>query len=115
MYFLYLTAALAALPVHVLSAPHAVTCPTTPSPFPKAASFDKVTTLPDPFLYLNGKDRVKTKEEWFACRQPEIMQFLQEYQYGYYPEYVKLCPLFANLLGAELLGKPFGRARLLYS
>lgn len=30
-------------------------------------------------------------------------------------EYVKLCALFANFLGAELQGKPFGRARLLYS
>lgn len=87
MYSLYLTAALATFPALVLSAPHGVTCPTTPSPFPKAASFDKITTLPDPFLYLNGKDRVKTKEEWFACRQPEIMQFLQEYQYGYYPDH----------------------------
>ncbi|KAE8453419.1 hypothetical protein EG329_010280 [Mollisiaceae sp. DMI_Dod_QoI] len=87
MYSLYLTTALSVLPTLILAAPHAVSCPTTPSPFPKAASFDKVTTLPDPFLYLDGKTRVKTKEEWFACRQPEIMQMLQEYQYGYYPDH----------------------------
>lgn len=87
IYYLFLTAALVILPSTVLAAPHAITCPTTPSPFPKAASFDEVDTMPDPFLYLDGKSRVQSKEEWFACRQPEIMQMLQEYQYGYYPNH----------------------------
>jgi hypothetical protein len=89
MYSLYLTATLAILPAIVLAAPraHGITCPTTPSPFPKAASYDEVATMPDPFLYLDGKSRVQSKEEWFACRQPEIMQMLQEYQYGYYPDH----------------------------
>ncbi|KAH9214192.1 hypothetical protein DL95DRAFT_279121, partial [Leptodontidium sp. 2 PMI_412] len=63
-----------------------VTCPTTPSPFPKAASFLKITTFPDPFVYLDGTTRVQTREEWYSCRQPEIMKMLQEYQYGYYPD-----------------------------
>ncbi|KAF4633359.1 hypothetical protein G7Y89_g4758 [Cudoniella acicularis] len=46
-----------------------------------------MSTLPDPFLYLDQKSRVQSKEEWYACRQPEIMKMLQEYQYGYYPDH----------------------------
>lgn len=64
-----------------------VTCPKTPSPMPKAADFPSVKTMPDPFLYLDGKTRVQSKEEWVQCRQPEIMKLLQEYQYGYYPDH----------------------------
>jgi hypothetical protein len=78
--------ALVGFPV-LLLAKYTGTCPTTPSPFPKADSFKKIVTLPDPFTYLDGVTRVKTKEEWFACRQPEIMKLLQEYQYGYYPDH----------------------------
>lgn len=77
--------ALASFPALLLAAN--VTCPVTPSPWPKAASFPKITTLPDPFVYLDGTTRVQTREEWFACRQPEIMKMLQEYQYGYYPDH----------------------------
>ncbi|KAK0103445.1 hypothetical protein ONS95_005468 [Cadophora gregata] len=77
--------ALSSLPVFSLAAN--ITCPPTPSPFPKAASFPKITTLPDPFVYLDGSTRVQTREEWYACRQPEIMKLLQEYQYGYYPDH----------------------------
>ena len=64
-----------------------VTCPQTPNPMPKAAAFPSVKTMPDPFLYLDGKTRVKTKDEWYQCRQPEILKLLQEYQYGYYPDH----------------------------
>ncbi|KAI1871045.1 hypothetical protein JX265_006085 [Neoarthrinium moseri] len=62
------------------------------------------TTLPDPFLPLSktttdsgnsasdimsGKaaGRIASKEEWIQCRQPEILNMLQEYQYGYYPDH----------------------------
>lgn len=62
-------------------------CPPTPSPFLEASTFPEIATLPDPFLYLDGETRVKSPEEWYACRQPEIMQMLQEYQYGYYPDH----------------------------
>jgi hypothetical protein len=62
-----------------------VTCPATPNPMPKAAAFPSVKTMPDPFLYLDGKTRVQSKDEWVQCRQPEILKLLQEYQYGYYP------------------------------
>ena len=63
-----------------------VTCPAIPSPMPKAAAFPSVKTMPDPFLYLDGKTRVQNKDEWIQCRQPEILKLLQEYQYGYYPD-----------------------------
>lgn len=64
-----------------------ITCPPTPNPMPKAAAFASIKTMPDPFLYLDGKTRVKSKEEWYQCRQPEILKLLQEYQYGYYPDH----------------------------
>ena len=64
-----------------------ITCPTTPNPMPKAAAFPSVKTMPDPFLYLDGKTRVQSKDEWVQCRQPEILKLLQEYQYGYYPDH----------------------------
>jgi hypothetical protein len=64
-----------------------VSCPATSSPFPKAATYPTVKTLPDPFLYLDGTTRVKSTAEWYACRKPEIIHFLQEYQYGYYPDH----------------------------
>jgi hypothetical protein len=64
-----------------------ITCPTTPNPMPKASALPAVKTMPDPFLYLDGKSRVQSKEEWYQCRQPEILKLLQEYQYGYYPDH----------------------------
>lgn len=64
-----------------------VTCPVTPSPMPEAAAFPSVRTMPDPFLYLDGKTRVQSRDEWIQCRQPEIFKLLQEYQYGYYPDH----------------------------
>ncbi|CAG8980122.1 hypothetical protein HYALB_00013607 [Hymenoscyphus albidus] len=64
-----------------------ITCPKTPSPWPAAATYPKISTLPDLFTYLDGKSRVSTKEEWYACRQPEILQLLQQYQYGFYPDH----------------------------
>lgn len=37
---------------------------------------------------MTGKasGRIQTPQEWYSCRQPEIVQMLQEYQYGYYPD-----------------------------
>ncbi|KAF1912911.1 hypothetical protein BDU57DRAFT_457553 [Ampelomyces quisqualis] len=64
-----------------------ITCPPTPNPMPKAAAFLSVKTMPDPFLYLDGKTRVRSKDEWYQCRQPEVLKLLQEYQYGYYPDH----------------------------
>lgn len=66
-----------------------ITCPATPNPMPKAAAYPSIKTMPDPFLYLDGKTRVQSKDEWLQCRQPEILKLLQEYQYGYYPDHAQ--------------------------
>lgn len=85
-------------------------CPAVPSPFPSWDQLPEQTTMPDPFLPLGytttdnagnespssfaqavmtgrAQGRVQTPEEWYACRQPEILQMLQAYQYGYYPDH----------------------------
>jgi hypothetical protein len=78
-----------------------IQCPPIPSPFPTWQQLPQQSTLPDPFLplaYTNPDDaqnvmagkaqgRIQTREEWYACRQPEIVRMLQEYQYGYYPDH----------------------------
>ncbi|KAH8810926.1 carbohydrate esterase family 15 protein [Xylogone sp. PMI_703] len=87
-------------------------CPRIPSPYPTWQELPRQSTMPDPFLPLryttidnaghlsettfaqevmsgNGRHRVQTKEEWYRCRQPEILNMLQEYQYGYYPDHSK--------------------------
>lgn len=78
-----------------------IQCAAIPSPFPTWQQLPQQSTLPDPFLPLkyttpdNAKDvmagkgqgRVQTPAEWYQCRQPEILQMLQEYQFGYYPDH----------------------------
>jgi hypothetical protein len=51
-------------PLDLLPRQANVTCPATPNSMPKAAAFLSVKTMPDPFLYLDGKTRVQRKEEW---------------------------------------------------
>lgn len=80
-------------------------CPPTPSPFPTYSLLPVQPTMPDPFLPLQftltnspgfnlqavltgkGSNRTQTREEWYQCRRPEILQLLQEYQFGYYPDH----------------------------
>lgn len=62
------------------------TCPPTSNPLPKVPQLPVVKTMPNPLLYLDGKTRVKIKDEWYQCRSPEILKLLQEYQDGYYPD-----------------------------
>ena len=78
-----------------------IQCATIPSPFPTWQQLPLQSSLPDPFLPLQyttpgdaadvvagrGEGRVRTPEEWYQCRQPEILRMLQEYQYGYYPDH----------------------------
>ncbi|RPA82810.1 hypothetical protein BJ508DRAFT_318029 [Ascobolus immersus RN42] len=81
---------LSLLPILLLGLSTAVnsqSCPATPNPLPAASSFPRVTYLPDPFVYLDGKSRVQTRDEWYQCRQPEILRMLQHYQYGFYPDH----------------------------
>jgi len=77
-----------------------VECAPIPSPYPTWEQLPRQPSLPDPFLPLayttpdnaedvisgRGEGRVQTPEEWYQCRRPEIIQLLQEYQYGYYPD-----------------------------
>jgi hypothetical protein len=88
---MYVYVLLSALVGVGLAAPTAsnITCPKTPNPMPTVGNFTAMTTLPDPFTYLDGKTRVASAAEWLQCRQPEIMQMLQAYQYGYYPDHSK--------------------------
>ncbi|OAA62858.1 carbohydrate esterase family 15 protein [Niveomyces insectorum RCEF 264] len=83
------------------------TCAPVPSPFPTYQQLPDQSTMPDPLLPLaytvissanfsaadvmagRGQHRVQTPEEWFQCRQPEIMQLLQTYQYGFYPDHAQ--------------------------
>jgi len=91
----------AALPLDARQAGNTtISCAPIPSPFPTWQDLPQQSTLPDPFLPLrhttkdNARDvmtgkapgRIQTREEWYQCRQPEIIQMLQEYQYGYYPD-----------------------------
>ncbi|KIH94860.1 Cip2 [Sporothrix brasiliensis 5110] len=82
-----------------------VACAPIPSPFPTYEQLPDQPTLPDPFLPLaytaidsegfslpdvlggRGRHRVQTPEEWYKCRRPEILQLLQHYQYGVYPDH----------------------------
>ncbi|KAH6633854.1 carbohydrate esterase family 15 protein [Chaetomium sp. MPI-SDFR-AT-0129] len=78
----------------------AIECAPLPSPYPTWEQLPRQSSLPDPFLPLwyttpdnpadvmagKGEGRVQTPEEWYQCRQPEIVQLLQEYQFGYYPD-----------------------------
>ncbi|KAI1827096.1 carbohydrate esterase family 15 protein [Xylaria intraflava] len=70
------------------------------SKYPSWSKLPRQTTMPDPFLPLadtttnnangsatfaqdisdgKGKNRIQTPEEWYQCRQPEIVQMLQDY------------------------------------
>ena len=52
--------------------------------FPPVAELPANANLPDPLVMLDGR-RVKTKEEWFAKRRPELKSLFQYYMYGYAP------------------------------
>ncbi|KAI1167112.1 hypothetical protein F5B18DRAFT_648129 [Nemania serpens] len=82
--------------------PRQPACATVPSAakYPTWSQLPLQTTMPDPFLPLaytttdnagnsttfaqdvmtgKAKGRIQTPEEWYRCRQPEIIQMLQEY------------------------------------
>ncbi|KAI1264996.1 carbohydrate esterase family 15 protein [Xylariaceae sp. FL1019] len=80
-----------------------ISCAPVPSSgkYPTWSDLPLQTTMPDPFLPLayttpdnaadvmtgKGENRIQTPDEWYTCRQPEILSLLQEYQYGYYPDH----------------------------
>ncbi|KAF4633521.1 hypothetical protein G7Y89_g4604 [Cudoniella acicularis] len=55
-------------------------CPDLPT---KKNLTTSITTLPDPFLFSNGK-RVSSQHQW-NCRQKEISQLIQDYELGAKP------------------------------
>ncbi|KAH8196441.1 hypothetical protein TruAng_009401 [Truncatella angustata] len=86
--------------------PAAVSCASSFSSgkYPTWQQLPTQTTMPDPFLPLSkttadsgntasdimagrASGRISTPDEWYQCRQPEIINMLQEYQYGYYPDH----------------------------
>lgn len=94
-------AVVGALAVPLAEPRQADTCASIPSPFPTWQQLPTQSSLPDPLLPLKytttdnvkdilvgkGPNRVQTPEQWYKCRQPEILELLQEYQYGYYPDH----------------------------
>ena len=81
--------------------------------YPTWSDLPLQTTMPDPFLPLSqttldnagsggsaddfaedvmagrAAGRVQTPEEWYRCRRPELLQLLQEYQFGWYPDHAE--------------------------
>lgn len=53
-------------------------------PFPPVDQLPVVKELPNPLLMLNG-ERVKSREQWFNQRRPELKALFQHYMYGYLP------------------------------
>lgn len=89
-----------------VKSPAAIACASAYSSgkYPTWQQLPTQTTLPDPFLPLSkttidsgnsaadvmsgrASGRVTSEEEWYQCRRPEILNMLQEYQYGYYPDH----------------------------
>lgn len=56
---------------------------------PEADKLPANPNLPDPLVRSNG-ERVKSKDEWFKERRPELKEQFQHYMYGYFPEPAKV-------------------------
>jgi hypothetical protein len=52
--------------------------------FPKVSELPSHPELPDPLVMFNG-DRVKTRDDWFQKRRPELKELFAYYMYGYAP------------------------------
>src|SRR5947209_20005097 len=50
-----------------------------------ATTLPEVQSLPDPFVFADGT-RVKSPEQWFSRRRPELKGLFQHYMYGYLPK-----------------------------
>ena len=71
----------------VLAARHPTVCPALPNPLPEPTDLPEIPALPDPFKFFNN-ETVRTREDWL-CRRKELLTFVQEYMYGYYPDHSK--------------------------
>lgn len=52
--------------------------------YPKPADLPAKPELPDPLVMFNG-ERVRSKEDWFQKRRPELKKLFQHYMYGFPP------------------------------
>ena len=52
--------------------------------FPGFAALPAQTNMPDPLIRLDGR-RVRSKEEWFKERRPELKAMFEHYMYGAVP------------------------------
>lgn len=53
-------------------------------PFPAVDQLPSRPEMPDPLVMLDGS-RVKTADDWFLKRRPELKSLFQHYMYGYLP------------------------------
>jgi pimeloyl-ACP methyl ester carboxylesterase len=78
---------------------------------PDFDALPKINTLPDPFLFLDGKRVVKTPEDWKA-RRAEIRELFEKYDIGRIPPKPKLdqiIPVSAEQAAAEAAARGGGR------
>lgn len=89
----------------VMSQPPAATEDEKAKALERAKRRQVMATAPDPLKTLTG-EVVKTKEDWFGKRRPEILRLAQQYMYGFAParpEKVTATELFRD--GMALGGK----------
>lgn len=53
-------------------------------PYPAPGDLPKLSGLPDPLTFLDGAP-VRTPEDWYARRRPELKALFSQYVYGYAP------------------------------
>ena len=70
---------------------------------PPVSELPSNPALPDPLVMLDGQ-RVKTKEEWFAKRRPELKELFQYYMYGYAPPAPEKITAKVERVDAEFFG-----------
>src|SRR4030042_5656425 len=58
--------------------------PSYPQELPSFEELPVQTSLPDPFTIVDST-RVKTREDWYNKRRPELKMLFQHYIYGYLP------------------------------
>ena len=59
--------------------------------FPPAESLPTISGLPDPFVMFDGTP-VKTRDDWFERRRPELKRLFARYMYGEAPAPTKVVP-----------------------
>lgn len=74
-----------------------------PHSFPPVAELPARPALPNPLVTLDGQ-RVKTKEDWFGKRRPELKALFQYYMYGYAPPAPKKIDVKTERLDPKFFG-----------